>query len=132
MDQAELEDREPDLLPHFSVHNLRHTFCTRLCESTNDVKFIQQVMGHADFSTTMDIYTHITQENMQEKDVYKRQRDSGVEQITVHHDGVRFEQRHNNGLIPVSYTHLLPKKRRDFDSGCGIRRYDTWPADTFG
>jgi integrase len=67
MDQAELEDREPDLLPHFSVHNLRHTFCTRLCESTNDVKFIQQVMGHADFSTTMDIYTHITQENMQEK-----------------------------------------------------------------
>ena len=24
-------------------------------------------MGHADFSTTMDIYTHITQENMQEK-----------------------------------------------------------------
>ena len=66
MDQAELEDREPDLLPHFSVHNLRHTFCTRLCESTNDVKFIQQVMGHADFSTTMDIYTHITQENMQE------------------------------------------------------------------
>ncbi|WP_243425272.1 tyrosine-type recombinase/integrase [Intestinimonas butyriciproducens] len=67
MDQAELEDREPELLPHFSVHNLRHTFCTRLCESTNDIKFIQQVMGHADFSTTMDIYTHITQENMEEK-----------------------------------------------------------------
>jgi len=67
MDQAELEDREPDLLPHFSIHNLRHTFCTRLCKSTNDVKFIQQVMGHTDFSTAMDIYTHITQENMQEK-----------------------------------------------------------------
>ncbi len=58
MDQAELEDREPDLLPHFSIHNLRHTFCTRLCKSTNDVKFIQQVMGHTDFSTAMDIYTH--------------------------------------------------------------------------
>jgi len=28
---------------------------------------IQQVMGHTDFSTAMDIYTHITQENMQEK-----------------------------------------------------------------
>ena len=67
LDQAELEDREPEFLPHFSVHNLRHTFCTRLCESTNDIKFIQQVMGHADFSTTMDIYTHITEENMQEK-----------------------------------------------------------------
>ena len=67
MDQAELEDREPNLLPHLSVHNLRHTFCTRLCEKTNDIKFIQQVMGHADFSTTMDIYTHITQESMKEK-----------------------------------------------------------------
>lgn len=67
MDQAELEDREPELLPHFSAHNLRHTFCTRLCESTNDLKFIQQVMGHSDFSTTMDIYTHITNENMQKK-----------------------------------------------------------------
>ena len=67
LNQAELEDREPELLPHFSVHNLRHTFCTRLCESTIDIKFIQQVMGHADFSTTMDIYTHITQENMEEK-----------------------------------------------------------------
>ena len=51
----------------FNYDNLRHTFCTRLCESTNDIKFIQQVMGHADFSTTMDIYTHITQENMEEK-----------------------------------------------------------------
>lgn len=67
MDQAELEDREPELIPHFSVHNLRHTFCTRLCEMTSDIKFIQQVMGHADFSTTMDIYTHITEENMQNK-----------------------------------------------------------------
>lgn len=51
----------------FLMGNLRHTFCTRLCESTNDIKFIQQVMGHADFSTTMDIYTHITQESMEEK-----------------------------------------------------------------
>ena len=30
-EQAKQEQREPVLLPHFSVHNLRHTFCTRLC-----------------------------------------------------------------------------------------------------
>ena len=30
MDQAELEDREPDLLPHFSVHNLRPVSYTHL------------------------------------------------------------------------------------------------------
>lgn len=67
MEQAELENREPVLIPHFSVHNCRHTFCTRLCESTDDVKFIQEVMGHADFSTTMDIYTHITAEAIHTK-----------------------------------------------------------------
>lgn len=44
MDQVELEKREPALIPHFSVHNLRHTFCTRLCEMTSDIKFIQQLM----------------------------------------------------------------------------------------
>ena len=42
----------------------------RICRDYNaqemepDYKFIQQVMGHADISTTMDIYTHITQEKM--------------------------------------------------------------------
>ena len=61
---ATKENREPLLLPHFSVHNLRHTFCTRLFEVEPDFKFIQQVMGHAEISTTMDIYTHITQEKM--------------------------------------------------------------------
>ena len=49
-------DREPLLLPHFSAHNLRHTFCTRLCENESNLKVIQSVMGHSDIQTTMDIY----------------------------------------------------------------------------
>ena len=53
---AEKEDREPLLLPHFSAHNLRHTFCTRLCENESNLKVIQSVMGHSDIQTTMDIY----------------------------------------------------------------------------
>lgn len=61
---AQEEDREPLILPHFSVHNLRHTFCTRLFEVEKDFKFIQQMMGHAEISTTLDIYTHVTQEQM--------------------------------------------------------------------
>ncbi len=55
-ENAQKEKREALLLPHFSVHNLRHTFCTRLCENESDLKLIQEVMGHADISTTMDIY----------------------------------------------------------------------------
>ena len=60
--QAKKEKREPILLPHFSVHNLRHTFCTRFCENETNLKIIQEIMGHANISTTMDIYNEATQE----------------------------------------------------------------------
>jgi len=53
-------DDNPVLLPPFSCHSLRHTFTTRLCEEGVNVKVIQNVLGHADFSTTMDIYTDVT------------------------------------------------------------------------
>lgn len=56
------EDREELLLPHFSAHNLRHTFCTRFCENETNLKVIQDIMGHADISTTMDIYAEATEE----------------------------------------------------------------------
>ena len=50
------------LLPNFSSHTLRHTFATRLCESGMNMKLIQNVLGHSDIATTMDIYTHVTKE----------------------------------------------------------------------
>ena len=31
------------------------TFCTRLCENESNLKVIQDIMGHADIKTTMDI-----------------------------------------------------------------------------
>ena len=61
-EQALNELRSPELLPHFSVHNLRHTFCTRFCENETNLKVIQEIMGHADISTTMDIYNEATKE----------------------------------------------------------------------
>ena len=39
--EARKEHREPVLLPNFSAHNLRHTFCTRLCERETNLKVIQ-------------------------------------------------------------------------------------------
>lgn len=63
---ARMEKRDPVLLPHFSAHNLRHTFCTRFCENESNLKVIQSVMGHKDISTTMDIYAEATEEKKQE------------------------------------------------------------------
>ena len=54
------EGRKPDLLPHFSCHIIRHTFCTRLCERETNVKVIQEIMGHADIQITLQIYAEVT------------------------------------------------------------------------
>ena len=54
------------MIPHFSAHNLRHTFCTRLCEKERDIKIIQEIMGHSDISTTMNIYNEVTKERKKE------------------------------------------------------------------
>lgn len=66
MENAEKEDREPLIIPHFSAHHLRHTFCTRFCENESNLKVIQSIMGHSDIATTMDVYAEATQEKKQE------------------------------------------------------------------
>lgn len=62
---AKKEGREPIILPDFSCHHLRHTFCTRLCETETNLKVIQDIMGHRDIKTTMNIYAEATQEMKQ-------------------------------------------------------------------
>lgn len=60
--KAQEESREPIIIPHFSCHVFRHTFCTRFCENETNVKVIQEIMGHANISITMDIYAKATEE----------------------------------------------------------------------
>ena len=59
-DQFEKEEHPQVLLPHFSCHNLRHTFTTRMVEAGVNVKVIQDTLGHQDISTTMNIYADVT------------------------------------------------------------------------
>ena len=53
-------DEDVTLLPRFSNHSLRHTFTTRMCEAGVNVKAMQDILGHADAETTMDIYAEAT------------------------------------------------------------------------
>lgn len=64
--QAKRERRQPLILPDFSCHHLRHTFCTRLCENETNLKVIQAIMGHRNIETTMDIYAEATDSKKQE------------------------------------------------------------------
>ena len=43
---------------------MRHTYATRLFENNVPVKTVQSLMGHNDITTTMNIYTHVTPQQM--------------------------------------------------------------------
>ena len=60
-------EENPVLFPHFSCHSLRHTFTTRMCEAGVNIKVIQDALGHADISTTLNIYADVTKELKKEE-----------------------------------------------------------------
>ncbi len=56
-------EKIPFVIDRFTLHNLRHTFCTMMYEAGIDVLVAQQQMGHSDPRTTLDIYTHLQNEH---------------------------------------------------------------------
>lgn len=42
----------------FTLHMLRHTFCSRMVENNVGIKHIQEIMGHSNITAALAIYTH--------------------------------------------------------------------------
>lgn len=57
-----VRNRDSFGLSGFTVHEMRHSYLSEMARNGTDVKVLQMLAGHANFSTTMDIYTHVKME----------------------------------------------------------------------
>lgn len=46
------------------MHALRHTFATRCIEQGIQPKTLQKILGHSNINTTMDLYVHVTHDQL--------------------------------------------------------------------
>ncbi len=54
-------------MPRVTPHVCRHTFCSKMAKSGMNPKTLQYIMGHADISVTLNVYTHVSVDDAKEE-----------------------------------------------------------------
>ena len=62
--KANSVDGNYEAFEHCYMHSLRHTFATRCIENGVQPKTLQKILGHSTISVTMDLYVHVTDEQL--------------------------------------------------------------------
>lgn len=85
-------------------HDLRHTFATMSLESGMDVKTLATIIGHESSTTTLNIYTHITNEMQKNAAI---DIDQGIAKATVQSE----EEKEENTPAVAFIPYKTPRRR---------------------
>lgn len=99
-------------------HDLRHTFATNALAGGMDIKTLSTIIGHISSETTLNIYTHIT-DNMQRSAADKIERGFGRNEGALDGDG-KTPDRAPETPVRAKFEPKQPKIRRP-GTGCIFR-----------
>ena len=97
-------------------HDLRHTFATLALQGGVDIKTLSAMLGHVSAATTLDIYTHIT-DDMQRQAAVNIDRGIGKVEPTESGTEVKPESAKEASPKITDYQAVMPTRRRA-GTGC--------------
>ena len=103
---------------HVRFHDLRHTFATLALQGGMDIKTLSAMLGHVSAATTLDIYTHIT-DDMQRQAAANI--DRGIGKATPSEDSYEPGRDTAPGQSEkpvITDFHPVPRKQRRPGTGC--------------